>query len=200
MVAQAVRMAVVAALGVLCGWLIGRGVPSTTSSPPTTASNFAAPANAPEDCICGEERARLLGAVQRARQMAGASGLSWPADAGDHAPQVVESTLKAAVETCGEDATILEVDCAEPPCIGVVRVGENAWNETSMIAACEPWHEKYGEEAAISMKSIVCEGKPYNVAFFAPVWPLELTPSISEEQYQKRLGERLKKHRKISCP
>ncbi len=62
------------------------------------------------------------------------------------------------------------------------------------------WHEKYGEEAAISMKSIVCEGKPYNVAFFAPVWPLELTPSISEEQYQKRLGERLKKHRKISCP
>lgn len=200
MVAQAVRLGVVAALGVLCGWMIGRGVPSTTSAAPTAASNFAAPAGTPEDCICGEERARLLGAVQRARQVAIAGGPSWPADPGDHAPQVVEASLKAAIEACGEDADLLELDCTEPPCIGVVRVGENAWNETSMIAACEPWHEKYGEEAAISMKSIVCDGTPYNVAFFSPTWPQDLTPSISPEQHQKRLGERMKTHRKISCP
>lgn len=213
MVVKGEWVAVVAVLAGFCGFLIGRAAPGAeqaaeTSSEPAVAAHLSAPtgdagaAAADDDCVCGAERRQLVAALQQARRAAAlAARSSWPADAGDHAPGVVESSLKAAVAECGEGVAVLEeVDCDEPPCVGIVRVGDDGWGDAVRLQNCPPWHDRYGDDVAVSMRSLHCDGERVNKVFMAPMWPDELLPEgVGREQHQERFGKRLEALRKAAC-
>lgn len=150
--------------------------------------------------MCGAEREMLLAAARRGRATNLAQPLPWPEDAREHAPEVVEKHLKQAVEACGENVSFHGMDCTEPPCIGLVRTGDDVWPQASNISNCPAWTEIYGENAYVMGHSSSCDdGTRENRVIISPIWPLELTPTVTFEHYRKRWNDRVRRIRDSVC-
>ena len=141
----------------------------------------------------------LRAALERARVDAYGEPLDWPEYVSDHAPEAVEAALFAAERECGESADLARIDCDEPPCIGVFRLAEDDSSAAFRLQSCAPWYERYGASAAISMRTVDCGGAPIRLLLLSPAWPIELTPSVSEESLDRRLGHRWDLLSESSC-
>ncbi len=189
-------------LGAVAVWL---ATPSPTSSPSTsTAVAPAAPAPSKvvkvlrEDCDCPEPeeqvtrcerevalRDRVIESLER--DLYG-EPIRWPEELPERfAPEFFEREVPRILEECGARESLVDIDCEEPPCIVMLRPGE----EMSSLSQCAAWNDTYGATVSMAMGKVECmDGSEERYVSMSPYW--EGLGEQEQENYATRMGARWK--------
>jgi hypothetical protein len=216
-----IRTVVVFVIALLAGLFIGRWSAPGTWDPapdereiaasadeapgdaeaPSARSDSAEPAATRAPAPAAEERVRELEAevseLQRRLESAGvrppAAPVAWPEGRPDKFTEAgLRASMQTALESCDVPAELVGLECAEPPCIAMLRTTSDGWHD-ALVNSCPAWNDTYGTTVSMDDGKVDCGGgESESVALLSPYdheWREELDKDASGNVGQ-RLQER----------
>ena len=192
------------ALGLLLGvWLGGRGEPAPAPPTPGAPAVVAVGGHegaSPSCAALEDERSRLAAELQRALakirllealnddlgEALDGEPVVWP----DQPPELfrrerVETTLQDAIRACDLPVELLGLECAEPPCIGILRDAPDGQTWQS-FGDCAAWSGVYEGNNTVHSETVECaDGSVERVLLVQPDW-LDLRESVGDEEWRRR--------------
>ncbi len=189
------------ALGAALLWLLQPGTPPTPDCPQVTTL-ASGPSRTVEiirdDCDCPEPeegltrcerevalRDRVIESLER--DLYG-EPIDWPEEVPERFdPAFFEREVPRILEDCGASESLVEIDCEEPPCIVMLRPGE----EMSLLSQCAAWNDTYGSTISMATGKVDCpSGTEERYVSMSPYW--EGLGEQEQENYATRMGARWK--------
>lgn len=195
-------------VGISIGFWFGQrstSPPDPTSPPILSAPVAVGRSDTKASCDDVEaERSRLAAELQRALakirllealnddlgEALDGEPVEWP----DQPPELfrrerVEATLEEAIRSCQLPVDLLGLECAEPPCIGVMRDAPDGQTWQS-FGECSAWSSVYLGNNTVHSEKVVCaDGSEERVLLVQPDW-LDLRESVGDEEWKRRNNAR----------
>jgi hypothetical protein len=111
----------------------------------------------------------------------------------DTPEKYTEARFRAAIDeilrTCDIPADLVNVDCAEYPCMAAFRERDGAY---TALTGCEAWSSRYGGASSMASMSAECgDGREESLLVLSPVWEEGHERLNAEDKnLHKRLGAR----------
>jgi len=105
--------------------------------------------------------------------------IPWPEDRPERFQRAgYLAALEEAIDSCAPPVELAGIDCAEPPCIALLRAGQD-WHD-ALVNRCPAWRDRYGTTVSQSVGSIDCEdGSTEKIAMLSPY----------DEEWEEGLGK-----------
>lgn len=149
--------------------------PTAQAAAPAAAAPAATPSPSPTveptvaDPGVAIELAAARATIAALQTQLSGEALSWdegPSEA--YQPAAFESNIAAALEACQPSAELVAADCAEPPCMALLRVTSPAWRR-ELVADCPAWTDVYGTKTTQRAGEIRCGNEVERFAVLSPV-------------------------------
>ena len=156
------------------------------------------PATSTEPVAAAEERVRELEAevaeLQSRLDSAGvrppAEPVAWPEGRPEKFTEPgFRAAMQRVLDSCDAPVELVDFDCAEPPCIAMLRTSGEEWHD-AVVNDCSAWSDTYGSTVSMEDGEVDCGGGESEAVALLSPYDHEWREDLDKED-SRNVGQRL---------